>query len=153
MFLILITASIYLIIKEKKSKLFSLLIFILAGFLGFSTLILPIKNSLLPLLTGLFGSSSPRPSDLCAAPRNASAHLSRSAPFDQIGPRLVPHRPLWGLARSGPRRWTNLGLGAGETEAGAGILAAVSALFIRNITVIVVLAIAVVLLCQYLGIP
>ena len=37
--------------------------------------------------------------------------------------------------------------------AGAGILAAVCALFIRNITVIVVLAIAVVLLLQYLGIP
>ena len=34
--------------------------------------------------------------------------------------------------------------------AGAGILAAVCALFIRNITVIVVLAIAVVLLFQYL---
>ena len=37
--------------------------------------------------------------------------------------------------------------------AGAGVLAAVCALFIRNITVIVVLAIAVVLLFQYLGIP
>jgi branched-subunit amino acid transport protein len=37
--------------------------------------------------------------------------------------------------------------------AGAGILAAVCALFIRNITVIVVLAIAVVLLLQNLGIP
>jgi branched-subunit amino acid transport protein len=36
---------------------------------------------------------------------------------------------------------------------GAGILAAACALFIRNITVIVVLAIAVVLLLQYLGIP
>ena len=37
--------------------------------------------------------------------------------------------------------------------AGAGILAAVCALFIRNITVIVVLAITVVLLFQYLGLP
>jgi branched-subunit amino acid transport protein len=37
--------------------------------------------------------------------------------------------------------------------AGAGILAAVCALFIRNITVIVVLAIAAVLLFQGLGIP
>ena len=37
--------------------------------------------------------------------------------------------------------------------AGAGILAAVCALFIRNITVIVVLAIAAVLLLQYLGHP
>lgn len=37
--------------------------------------------------------------------------------------------------------------------AGAGILAAVAALFIRNITVIVVLAIAAVLLLQGLGMP
>ena len=37
--------------------------------------------------------------------------------------------------------------------AGAGILAAVSALFIRNITVIVVLAIAAVLLLQNLAVP
>ena len=37
--------------------------------------------------------------------------------------------------------------------AGAGILAAVCALFIRNITVIVILAIAVVLLFQYIGLP
>jgi branched-subunit amino acid transport protein len=37
--------------------------------------------------------------------------------------------------------------------AGAGLLAAVSALFIRNITVIVVLAITAVLLFQYIGVP
>lgn len=37
--------------------------------------------------------------------------------------------------------------------AGAGVLAAVCSLFIRNITVIVVLAIAAVLLLQYLGLP
>jgi branched-subunit amino acid transport protein len=37
--------------------------------------------------------------------------------------------------------------------AGAGVLAVICALFIRNITVIVVLAIAVVLLLQNLGIP
>jgi branched-subunit amino acid transport protein len=37
--------------------------------------------------------------------------------------------------------------------AGAGLLAAVCALFIRNITVIVILAIAAVLLLQNIGIP
>jgi branched-subunit amino acid transport protein len=37
--------------------------------------------------------------------------------------------------------------------AGAGVLAAVCSLFIRNITVIVVLAIAAVLLFQYIGVP
>jgi branched-subunit amino acid transport protein len=41
--------------------------------------------------------------------------------------------------------------GKPAVAAGAGILAAVCALFIRNITVIVVLAIAAVLLLQYLG--
>ena len=43
--------------------------------------------------------------------------------------------------------------GKPSLAAGAGVLAAVCALFIRNITVIVVLAIAVVLLFQYLGLP
>ena len=36
---------------------------------------------------------------------------------------------------------------------GAGLFAAVAALFIRNITAIVVLAIAAVLLFQYIGVP
>ena len=58
MFFILATASIFLISTEKKNKLIALVIFILAGFLGIASLNLPIQNSLLPLLTGLFGSSS-----------------------------------------------------------------------------------------------
>jgi len=58
MFLILILASIYLIAKERKSKTLAIIIFFLAGFLGLASYNLQIKNSLLPLLTGLFGSSS-----------------------------------------------------------------------------------------------
>ncbi len=58
MFLILIVASIYLIWREKKSRFLATIIFLLAGFLGLASLSLPIKNSLLPLLTGLFGASS-----------------------------------------------------------------------------------------------
>jgi len=58
MFLILIFASLYLILKERKSKIFALIIFFLSGFLGLASFSLAIKNSLLPLLTGLFGSSS-----------------------------------------------------------------------------------------------
>lgn len=54
----LIWISIFLIYKEKESKLWALIIFLLAGFLGIATLNLPVKNSLLPLLTGLFGSST-----------------------------------------------------------------------------------------------
>ncbi|MDO8517541.1 MAG: tripartite tricarboxylate transporter permease [Nanoarchaeota archaeon] len=58
MFWILIWACIFLILKENTNKVLALIIFILAGFLGLSTLNLPIKQPLLPLLTGLFGSSS-----------------------------------------------------------------------------------------------
>ena len=58
MFLILITASGYLIYKEKNSKLWAFIIFCLAGFLGISSLNLNINQPLLPLLTGLFGGSS-----------------------------------------------------------------------------------------------
>ncbi len=54
---VLIFISLYLIFREDKFSL-SLIIFILAGFLGLITLNLPIKEPLLPLLTGLFGSSA-----------------------------------------------------------------------------------------------
>ena len=57
MFLILVLASSYMIIRSEN-KLVSLIIFILAGFLGLSSLSLNLKDSLLPLLSGLFGSSS-----------------------------------------------------------------------------------------------
>ncbi len=56
MFLIILTASAYLIAREKKPKL-ALIIFFLSGFLGLASSFIS-SNSLLPLLTGLFGSSS-----------------------------------------------------------------------------------------------
>lgn len=55
---ILIWISIFLISKEKHSKLWAIIIFILSGFLGISTMNIQINQPLLPLLTGLFGSSS-----------------------------------------------------------------------------------------------
>ncbi|MFH1308173.1 MAG: tripartite tricarboxylate transporter permease [archaeon] len=58
MFFLLIFASIYLLTREGKNIIWALIVFILAGFLGISTLNLNINNPLLPLLTGLFGSSS-----------------------------------------------------------------------------------------------
>ena len=58
MFIILITASFFLIYFEKNSKKLAILIFLLAGFLGIASLNLNLKDPLLPLLTGLFGSSS-----------------------------------------------------------------------------------------------
>ncbi len=57
--IILIVASFFLIYSEKSSKLWAFVIFCLSGILGLSTLTLPnLKESLLPLFTGLFGISS-----------------------------------------------------------------------------------------------
>lgn len=56
--IILIISVCFLIYFEKYSRSWALIIFILSGFLGLATLNLPIKESLLPLFTGLFGVSS-----------------------------------------------------------------------------------------------
>lgn len=56
--LILLVTSFFLFYFEKSSKLWAILIFLLAGFLGIATLNLNLKDPLLPLLTGLFGASS-----------------------------------------------------------------------------------------------
>jgi putative membrane protein len=54
---ILVFVSAYLVLSEKR--IFSaLIVFILSGFLGFATFNLPIKEPLMPLLTGLFGLST-----------------------------------------------------------------------------------------------
>lgn len=55
---LLIWASIFLVYSEKQAKTKAILIFGLAGFLGLATLNLDIKQPLLPLLTGLFGTST-----------------------------------------------------------------------------------------------
>jgi len=55
---ILIWASIFLLSREKKSKILACIIFILSGFLGFISLNSNASQPLLPLLTGLFGSST-----------------------------------------------------------------------------------------------
>jgi putative membrane protein len=54
---ILIFVSLYLIFREEEF-LISLTVFILAGFLGLLTFNLPVKEPLLPMLTGLFGTSA-----------------------------------------------------------------------------------------------
>jgi len=58
MWIILITVSVYLITSESNKKLWALIIFLLAGFIGIASLNLNIKEPLLPLLTGLFGASN-----------------------------------------------------------------------------------------------
>ena len=54
---LLIFISFFLIFKEEEF-LISLTVFSLSGFLGFLTFSLPVKEPLLPLLTGLFGLSA-----------------------------------------------------------------------------------------------
>jgi putative membrane protein len=54
---VLILISFYMVFREEYF-LTSLTIFIMAGFLGYLTFNLPIKQPLMPLLTGLFGLSS-----------------------------------------------------------------------------------------------
>lgn len=57
MFFILIIANIYLLLKEERKAL-AFLVFLMSGILGVISINLPVNNSLLPLLSGLFGSSS-----------------------------------------------------------------------------------------------
>jgi len=58
MWILLIFISLFLITTEPNKKLWALIIFLLAGFLGLASLNLDIKEPLLPLLTGLFGASN-----------------------------------------------------------------------------------------------
>jgi putative membrane protein len=56
---VLILASCFLIIREKKSRIWALIIFLLAGILGLGVTNLPtLKNPLFPMLSGLFGTST-----------------------------------------------------------------------------------------------
>ena len=55
---ILIWVSIFLITDQKNKKLKNLIVFSLAGFLGFQSLNMAVSQPLLPLLTGLFGTST-----------------------------------------------------------------------------------------------
>ena len=55
---LLIWIATFLTYSEKESKTKAIIIFILAGFLGLASLNLNIQQPLLPLLTGLFGTST-----------------------------------------------------------------------------------------------
>ena len=56
--IILILSSVFLILKEKNSKIMAILVFLLSGVLGLITVNSKIQQPLLPLLAGLFGISS-----------------------------------------------------------------------------------------------
>ena len=56
---VLLFITAYIVLREDQNKILSaIIVFLLSGFLGFAALNLPIKEPLLPLLTGLFGSSA-----------------------------------------------------------------------------------------------
>jgi putative membrane protein len=59
MVIVLIIASGFLIIRERKSKMWALIIFLLSGVLGLAVLNYPnLENPLFPLLSGLFGTGT-----------------------------------------------------------------------------------------------
>jgi len=57
MLLILLFTSFYMLLREDN-KVLAFLVFSMSGLIGLSALALPLKESLLPMLTGLFGASS-----------------------------------------------------------------------------------------------
>jgi putative membrane protein len=57
MFYVLLLTSVLLIFSEKKRRLIALFVFLISGLLGLCVLNIEVKEPLLPLLTGLFGSS------------------------------------------------------------------------------------------------
>ncbi len=54
---ILIVLCCFFLLKERKSKLWALLVFLLAGVLGIVTLTMGLKDPLFPLFSGLFGTA------------------------------------------------------------------------------------------------
>ncbi len=55
--LLLFYSVLFIVIKEKKSRFWAVFLFLLSGVLGIVVFNLPVKEPLLPLLTGLFGTS------------------------------------------------------------------------------------------------
>ena len=80
MWIILILVSAYLIYSEKDKKLWALIIFLLAGFLGLASLNINIREPLLPLLTGLFGASN----ILISLNKNAKIPSQKVIPLKKI---------------------------------------------------------------------
>jgi len=101
---ILIVVSLILIIMEKN-KINSIIVFFLTGFLGFLILNLEIKESLFPLLTGLFGISS----------LVTSIRAKTKIPKQLIvKPKIPMIRPLIGALIASPMCGFLPGLGGGQ---------------------------------------
>jgi putative membrane protein len=105
MALILLSASFILIFVEKK-KLSALFVFLLSGVLGLCVLNLQVNEPLLPLLTGLFGSSM----------IITSINNKIQIPFQEITkPKEKLFRPLLGAVIASPLCGFLPGLGGGQS--------------------------------------
>ncbi|MFH1801753.1 MAG: tripartite tricarboxylate transporter permease [archaeon] len=101
---ILIFISAVLIFSEKK-KINSLIVFTLTGLLGLSVLNINIKEPLLPLLSGLFGSSM-----LILSIKNKTKISKQKITY----PRIKIFRPLLGAVIASPLCSFLPGLGSGQ---------------------------------------
>ncbi len=88
---ILIALSLFIIFREERPHI-AALIFILAALLGLLTFRLPLREPLLPLLTGLFGISGLLATHITKIPRQDSPQPLRM---------LLPHRGEWARALAG----------------------------------------------------
>ena len=103
---LLIAVSVTLIMLEKN-KFSGFLVFFLTGVLGFSVLNLDIKEPLLPLLTGLFGSSM-----LVMSIKNKTVVPKQKISKPRIKGRLLS--PLLGALVTSPLSGMLPGLGSGQ---------------------------------------
>ncbi len=104
MFWILLATSFLLMFTEKK-KFLALLVFAISGVLGLCVLNSPVKEPLLPLLTGLFGSSM-----LITSISNKIQIPSQEISF----PKNKMFRPLIGAVLASPLCGFLPGLGSGQ---------------------------------------
>ncbi|MFC1710944.1 tripartite tricarboxylate transporter permease [Nanoarchaeota archaeon] len=101
---LLILVSFFLIALEKK-KTTALFVFLLTGFLGWAVLNMPLKEPLLPLLTGLFGASM----------LIISIKTKIKIPKQRITkPKIKLYRPLLGSVIASPLCSFLPGLGSGQ---------------------------------------
>lgn len=109
---ILLFVSCYLIFREKDIVI-SLFIFLFSGFLGWFTFHLPVKDPLLPLLSGLFGISGLL---LSLSDKVSLPEQQTSTFFGVRFPRSVFLRSLLGAGIAGPLCSFLPGIGSGHAS-------------------------------------
>jgi len=94
-----------IVIFTEKNKINSLIVFLLTGFLGYSLLTLEINQPLLPLLTGLFGSSN-----ILLSIKNKT----KIPPQKITKPKINLKKPIFGAILSAPLCSFLPGVGSGQ---------------------------------------